>query len=575
MITGTAQPLNEADRKLVADAYYNLAIFENACKPMHEKAREARLALLLKDPGQDEAGIDPRHRTVQLQTLVSTFNNCVADQMDNMPEALMLPETPEMQGAADDLTDVVKFVLAQNGYESLHRRRVEDFFCAGTAVTQVVWDDEMDNGRGNVAVLRWPVESFLWDPQADTLEDARALIKVSWHPMSWYEARYPDLVEYIAAEDGEHGQLGKADVQTTRIGMDEGRAMLMEYWYRRYDRKEKRYTINVAYMAGGALLEKFESVYAHGMYPFVADVYKPIEGWPVGEGMVQELLPMMRYINRYAQYIDVNLRLSSKARMLVRKSADVDAEDLADWSKDIIWGQQIDESAVRWLQHAPFNSMVTGQMLQLQTDLKQDSGQNQFTRGETAGGVTAATAIASLQEAGGKITRLRTNVLNQGFRRIVEQIIWLLSEFYTDRHVMMITGRDDRPREVDMSASHLFGKSGKGKRLPPPPYHVQVQVQRRNPLRVQAQNELFIQVYNMAAQSQAPFPLSLLFELLTIDGKERILGVVREAEASASQQAQLMQQNAEQEQTIANLRSVLGKYAETNVGEIESEAIPV
>ena len=35
--------------------------------------------------------------------------------------------------------------------------------------------------------------------------------------------------------------------------------MLVEYWYRLYDAKKRRYTINVAYLAGGVLLEKAES----------------------------------------------------------------------------------------------------------------------------------------------------------------------------------------------------------------------------------------------------------------------------------------------------------------------------
>ena len=108
---------------------------------------------------------------------------------------------------------------------------------------------------------------------------------------------------------------------------------------------------------------------------------------------------MMRYINRYARYIDENLRMSAKARMLVRKESGIDTKALADWSSNIITGDNIDPSSIQWLQSKPLSGMAVQQMLQFQTDLKQDSGQNQFTRGETAGGVTAAQAISALQEA--------------------------------------------------------------------------------------------------------------------------------------------------------------------------------
>jgi hypothetical protein len=324
-------------------------------------------------------------------------------------------------------------------------------------------------------------------------------------------------------------------------------------------------------LAGGALLERAEKVYDHGMYPFILDVYTPVDGYPVGDGMIQELVPMMRYINKYARYIDTNLRMSSKARMLIKRDSGIDKTAMADWSKDIIEGDRIDNEAMQWLQHPPFTGMVTNQMIQLQTDLKYDSGQNQFQRGETAGGVTAASAISALQEAGSKITRLRTAILNQGFKKIVEQIMWLMSQFYTEDRVRMIAGVDGKPREVSLSAKYLFGRDTKG--TAPPPYTVQIQIQRRNPLRIQAQNEMFIQAYSMAAQAQQVFPLSVLFELLNVDGKERIMPVLRETEVVTQQMQQMAQQieqmgaeNEQLKQGITNLQGLNQKYAQAMRG---------
>ena len=553
------------DQKLVEEAYGRLKIWREGCSEMHERAKEARNILLLQDPKQDGETKSRRNdkRTMQLQTLKSTFNNCVADQMDNMPEALMLPETKDLEEVSEDLTDVVRFIMARNNYESLHRRRVEDCFCTGTAVTQVAWDKDMDDGKGNVAVIRWPIEAFLWDPAAENIQDARALFKVSWHPLSWYEQHYPDLAEEIGSDWSEYSGLGVPDAQDMDQPGDEDRAMLLEYWYRLYDAKKRRYTINVAYLAGGVLLEKFKDVYKHGMYPFVLDVYTPIEGLPVGDGLIQECAPMMRYVNRYAAYIDANLRMSSKGRMLVDRNAGIDKDALLDWENDIIEGDRIDTGALQWMQNQPFTGAATQQMLQLQTDIKQDSGQNQFTRGETAGGVTAASAISALQEAGGKITRLRTNVLNQGFKAIVEQVMWLISQFYDKKRTLFITGKNEQTqRSVDASPERLFGVK-KGEHLPPPPYTVQVQVQRRNPLRQQAQNELFMQAYSMAAQAGTPFPLSVLFRLLHVDGKERILPEIQMVETHAQKMQelavmneQLIARNQELEASVANLKAV-------------------
>ena len=526
------QHLSGSEKALLAEIYERLEIFRAGCDEMHEKAREARRIALLDDPFQDPPGTPAAQKTLQLQTLKSTLNNCVADQMDNMPDVTLAPEKADLAQAVEDMTDVVRFVLERNHYETLHKQRVEDYFITGTAVTQITWDDQMDGGIGNVALLRWPIEAFLWDPIVENIQDARALIKVSWHPLSWYAAHYPEAAPYIRSEEYAHEGIGVPDAwQKSQMG-DEGRAMMLEYWYRKYDAQEGRYVIHVAHAAGGALLESSEreapeGVFTHGMYPFVLDVFTPIEGVPVGVGMVQELVPMMRYINRYAHYIDENLRMSAKTRLLVRRDAQIDHLALMDWQQNVIEGGNIDEDAVRWMRTAPLSNLVTGQMLQMQTDIKQDSGQNQFTRGETVGGVTAASAIVSLQEAGGRLTRLRTGILNEGLARIAEQIIWLVSEFYSPSRTQQVTGREGKLQE----------KLWKEQATDSPLYSVRIEVQRRNPLRVHARNELYMQAYTLAAQSGTPMPVSTLFELLDIDGKERALTILHELERSAKEKA--------------------------------------
>lgn len=563
------QTLNEKDKRLVAEAYERLKSWQSDCMIYHTNAEKCRKVYRLDDPEQDLPGTEPAKKTIQLQTLKSTINNCVADQMDNTPEALMLPERPEVESIASEMTDVVRFILDMNGYETFHRRRVEDFFISGTSVTQIGWDEDMDNGEGNISVIRVPIENIVWDPEAEDIQDARALLKLTWHPLSWFADHYPDKAMYIADENNQHSQVGIPESASSLTSATEGRAMLMEYWYRRYNKK--RYTINVAFLAGGALLDKFEDVYAHGKYPFVFDAFTQIPGQPVGEGMVYELTPMMRYINRYAQYIDENLRYSCKNRMLVRKGAEIDLKQLADWSQNLVEGEQIGEESVRWFDTKPLTGMVNNQMLQFQNDMKMDSGQNQFSRGEVSGGVTAATAISALQEAGGKITRMRTAILSAGMKKIVEQILWLVAQFYTEERERLIIGEDQERRTIHLSADHLMGKAKKkGGLLPPPPYVVQIQIQRRNPLRVAAQNDLMIQAYTMAAQSGQNFPLSTLFELLVVDGKDRVLPKIREMEQQTEAMRQLQAQAEQLQQENQTLQTALANMASSEMTDVEA-----
>lgn len=561
IIPDSEQKLNEEDKKLLQEAYNRLEMWQKDCSEYHETASRCRKVFRLDDPEQDPAGTPAIQKTLQLQTLKSTINNSVADQIDNTPDAMCLPETPEAQAVADEMTDVVKFILNNNSYEVFHRKRVHDFFVAGTSVTQIGWDETMDNGKGNISIMNVPIENMIWDPLAPNIQDGRAVIKITWHPLAWFADHYPDAAPFIIDESNKHGNVGLPETAQSLLTNDEGKAMLMEYWFRRFDAKTKRYTINCALFAGGALLDKFENAYAHGRYPFVFDAFTQIPGQPVGESMVYELTPMMRYINRYAHYIDENLRYSCKARMLVRKGSGINEKDLADWTKNIVEGDTVSEEDVRWFDIKPLSNMVSQQIYQFQSDMKMDSGQNQFARGETAGGVTAASAIASLQEAGGKISRMRTGQLSAGFKEIVEQILWLVAEFYDEDRQTMIVGENLVPKSLDMSAKHLMPNPKDG-HFPPPPYSVQVVVQRRNPLRVQAQNELMMQAYSMSAQGGNIFPLSLLFQMMNVDGKDKILPAIKAVETFNQKMQELAQQNQQLSAENANMKEALTGMAD-------------
>ena len=564
------QRLTDEEQRLVREAYSRLDAWQTDCSPYHAAARESRLIYRLQDPKQDPPGTPRSQRMLQLQTLKSTLNNCIADQVDNTPEALLIPQRQDLEQVATEMNNVVRFVMEQNNAKEFHRQRATDFLVTGTSVTQVMWDEDMDYGQGNISVRRHPIESMVWDPLATTVQDARAIMKCSWHPLSWYVEHYPDQAMYIHDDSTDRPDVALApELSALSVETQEGKALLVEYWYRRYDASKKRHTINVAYLAGGALLDVYQDVYAHGLYPFVFDVYADIEGSMVGEGQVTELSPMMRYINRYAHYIDVNLAASSKLRMLVRRGSGINTADLADFSKNMVEGETIDEESVRWMESKPLNAMASNQLFQYQNDMKQDSGQSQFSRGEVTGGVDAASAIQLLQNAGSKITRLRTQTLADGFKKIVEQVLWLAAEFYTDERVVYVAGDNQRPVPVRLSSRQLMSPGRSRGPLEPPPYTVRIEIQRKNPAAVQAMNDLYIQAYTMAAQAGQVFPLTALFQLLNVEGKERVLPVLQAVDAQTQMVQQMAQENQMLKQQVADMNTALDSYAQSMAEDVQ------
>jgi len=104
--------------------------------------------------------------------------------------------------------------------------------------------------------------------------------------------------------------------------------------------------------------------------------------------------------------------------------------------------------------------------------------------------------------------------------------------------------------------------------LPAPPYVVQILVQKRNPLRIQAQNELFLRVFELAKQEGIPFSLESLFELMDVDGKDRVRRALRqEAEREATLQAlsQRVEQMQREEEEVAQLAEDNRKLEEETV----------
>lgn len=73
-------------------------------------------------------------------------------------------------------------------------------------------------------------------------------------------------------------------------------------------------------------------------------------------------------------------------------------------------------------------------------ELKETSGNRDFTQGGTVGGVTAASAIAALQEAGSKLSRDMIKASYRAFTQVCYLIIELMRQFYDEPRSFRIVG---------------------------------------------------------------------------------------------------------------------------------------
>ena len=529
------QPISMTERALVARIYALFDCFYDQLSEEHEQMRRARM-LRARRP-------DEQSRTAPTgNTLGSCVDNMIADQMDNLPEAVMLPEREETARSAEEMDDVVSFVLYRAGWPGKYQTLMEDAIVTGTGVAQVFWDEDMEDGEGMVNVLAWHPEDFYPDPMYEDMQDGRGCFKATRTSVAWVEQHYPQAKGYVT---GDEYAKGEEDDRQTPEG--DTRVTLLEFWYKQYDAATKRTHVHMAQVAGRALLFSTETgygaertypegLYAHGEYPFV--LYKYRDAWrkPFGTGLIHDYYDTQTAIDRYAKYIDDNARESSVQRHFIRRGSGVNPDDVADMRKTIIeWEGNDIREVMQTVQAEPINGQVYEMMRYLADTMKQDCGQNQFTRGEGGLNVTAGTAIHYLQEAGGKITRWHSERFKDSFRRMIEQILWVLSEYMEPGRKLRIVGGWNSGGGMRERIIELVAPDRRGGALPRPAYTVRVQVQRGNPNQIQADNEFLMQAVKICADAGTPLPPETVIRLMEgYRSKESVLRAMREQEAYPS-----------------------------------------
>ena len=524
------QPISMTERALVARIYALFDCFYDQLREEHEQMRKARM-LRARRP-------DEQSRTAPTgNTLGSCVDNMIADQIDNLPEAVMLPEREETAQSAEEMDDVVSFVLYRAGWPGKYQTLMEDAIVTGTGVAQVFWDETLEEGEGMVNVLAWHPEDFYPDPMYEDIQDGRGCFKATRTSVAWVEEHYPHAKGYVTGD--EYAKEESDDRQTPE---GDTRVTLLEFWYKKYDAATKRTHIHMAQAAGRALLFSTETgygaesaypegLYAHGEYPFV--LYKYRDAWrkPFGTGLIHDYYDTQTAIDRYAKYIDDNARESSVQRHFIRRGSGVNPDDVADLRKTIIeWEGNDIREVMQTVQAAPINGQVYEMMRYLADTMKQDCGQNQFTRGEGGLNVTAGTAIHYLQEAGGKITRWHGERFKDAFRKMVEQILWVLSEYMEPGRKLRIIGGWNSSGGMRERIIELVAPDKRGGTLPRPAYTVRVQVQRGNPNQIQADTEFLMQAVKICADAGTPLPPDAVIRLMEgYRSKEGVLRAMRES----------------------------------------------
>lgn len=172
-------------------------------------------------------------------------------------------------------------------------------------------------------------------------------------------------------------------------------------------------------------------------------------------------------------------------------------------------------------------------------EMKETAGNRDVMSGGTAGGVTAATAIAALQEAGGKLSRNMIDDGYEAFSQVVTLCIELIRQFYDVPRQFRLLGRDG-------GAFVAYGNGGLrpralltgGYRVPE--FDLEVMAQDETPYQTMEYNQLALQLFQMGffRSDMAEQALRCL-ELMQFRSKDTLAEVIRQGQKETDQKAWL------------------------------------
>ena len=503
--------------------------------------------------------------------------NCIlakhADAMDSYPEPTVLPREPGDRKEAEVLTRILPVILKNNKFKKAYSQAWWNKLKSGCAVYGVFWDGGKLHGLGDIDIRSMDVLNLFWEPGVQNIQESEHFFSTELTPNRRLEEQYPQLA----------GKLGRSGGQVSRYLYDDKvdtseQSLVVDWYYHTVE--QGRRVLQYCKFVGENVLYATENDpemagkgwYDHGQYPFVFDVLFPEEGTPCGYGYVDLCKSAQKQIDLMNQAILKNTLASATPRFFIRSDGAVNENEYADWTRPFVHTNgNLGADSIAPIRVPALDSVYVAVLQNKIAEMKETAGNRDVMSGGTAGGVTAATAIAALQEAGGKLSR---NMIDDGYEAFAEVLtlcIELVRQFY------------DMPRQF-----RLLGKKGvefadfDNRSLKPrallmggyrvPEFDLEVSAQNETPYKTMEYNQLALQLFQMGffRSDMAEQALRCL-ELMEFKNKDALTEVIREGQKDAKQRAWLTEALRK---TVAMLDKVQGsRLAEALERELaDSEA---
>ncbi len=539
----TEKNINSKEKKIlkpaigeeeIREAILILAKYKNAKANLDARVIENENWFRLRHWEQLRAGSDKakKHSAWLFNSIVTKH----ADFMDSIPECTVLPREESDNPEAQRLTGVLPVVFERNNWTTVYSDGAYRKLKTGTAVYSVLWNSSADSGLGEIDIKNTDILNIFWEPGIRDIQKSRNIFCVDLVDNDILIDEYPFL-------DGMLGGKGAEMLCYTydnKVDTSE-KSCVVDWYYKK--RSGNKTVLHYCKFVNSTLLYASENDpaysergwYDHGLYPFVFDPLYKEEGTPAGFGFIDIMKDAQEEIDILNNEIIRNARLGSRKRYFTRVEGAVNEEEFADFSRDFVHvsGSSIGEESIREIGFTPLSSVYLTVLSNKISELKETSGNRDFTQGGTMGGVTSGTAITALQEAGNKLARDMINATYNAFSDICNLCIELIRQFYSVPRSIRILGDNGEWQYslYDNSAlKALPGGSefGVDMGMRAPVFDVRVKAHKQNSFSRSAQNQDAINFYTMGFFDPEKAPQSLAcMELLDMENKEKIRSAIQ------------------------------------------------
>lgn len=474
-----------------------------------------------------------------------------ADAMESYPEPNILPREQGDRAEARMLSAIIPCVLEQNRFEQTYSDVMWQKLKTGTGCYKVIWDKEKLNGLGDIAVERVNLLNIYWEPGVTDIQRSRYFFHTELCDKDILEEQYPQLA----------GKMSGSSFVSTKFLYDdhvdtENKVTVIDVYYHRYQGGRK--VLHYCRYVGDQVLYATENepeaaergLYDHGKFPYVFDALYPIEGSPCGYGFVDICRNPQTEIDLMKTAFVKNAMAGATPRYFSRVDGNINEKELLDLSKAVVHvNGNVDDASIRAVDH---NSLDGNYLTALQytiQELRETSGNTETANGSTSAGVTAASAIAALQEASGKGSRDSTLSAYRAYSEIVGFCIELIRQFYDLPRKFRILGQYGTEQFVSYTNSGIqpqhqgddFGQD-MGYRLPV--FDIKVSAQKRSIYTKVTQNELALQFFGAGFFNPQMAEQALLcLDMMEFDGRDELMRKLSRY-GSTFQTLQLLEQYA-------------------------------